>query len=112
MEHSSINVTMDIYGHLMKAVKQDAEKRIERLFLAKMGTFWRQKWEATNKIKTVTPPHGLISQGFSDFTIKNSLSIGLSENHIYVILSIPIFSLVGRGRIELPTNGLKVRCST
>jgi hypothetical protein len=29
MGHSSINVTMDTYGHLMKAVNQDAAKKLD-----------------------------------------------------------------------------------
>jgi len=33
MGHSSINVTMDIYGHLMKAVNQDSPSKLERMLL-------------------------------------------------------------------------------
>ncbi len=37
MGHSSINITMDTYGHLMKAVNQDAAKRLDEAVFGKDG---------------------------------------------------------------------------
>jgi hypothetical protein len=39
MGHSSINVTMDTYGHLMKAVNQDAVKRLDAAVFWQNGDF-------------------------------------------------------------------------
>jgi len=42
--HSSINVTMDIYGHLMKVVNQDAAKRLDEAVFgspSRVGEFGR-----------------------------------------------------------------------
>ncbi len=37
MGHSSINVTMIVYGHLMDAVNQDAASRLGKIALGKTG---------------------------------------------------------------------------
>ena len=43
MGHSSINVTMDTYGHLMKAVNQDAAKGLDEAVFGKDGDFLETK---------------------------------------------------------------------
>ncbi|MBW1774482.1 MAG: site-specific integrase, partial [Deltaproteobacteria bacterium] len=45
MGHSSINVTMDTYGHLMKAVNQDAAKGLDEAVFGKNGDFLETKTE-------------------------------------------------------------------
>lgn len=39
MGHSSINVTMDTYGHLMKAVNQESAKRLDTTIFKRNGDF-------------------------------------------------------------------------
>ena len=39
MGHSSINVTMDTYGHLMKAVNRDAAERLDKADFGENGGF-------------------------------------------------------------------------
>jgi integrase len=43
MGHSSINVTMDIYGHLMRAVNQDAAKRLDAAVFGENGDILETK---------------------------------------------------------------------
>jgi len=43
MGHSSINVTMDTYGLLMKAVNRDAAKRLDEVVFGKNGDFLETK---------------------------------------------------------------------
>jgi len=45
MGHSSINVTMDTYGHLMKVVNQDAAKGLDEAVFGKDGDFLVTKTE-------------------------------------------------------------------
>jgi integrase len=38
MGHSSINITMDTYGHLMSVVNRDASSRLDRAIFGKLST--------------------------------------------------------------------------
>ena len=40
MGHSSINVTMDTYGHLMKTVNQESAKRLDVTIFEGNGDFF------------------------------------------------------------------------
>jgi len=43
MGHSSINVTMDTYGHLMKTVNQESAKRLDVITFKENGDFSGEK---------------------------------------------------------------------
>jgi len=45
MGHSSINVTMDTYGHLMESVNREASKRLDETVFQKNGDFLETKTE-------------------------------------------------------------------
>jgi len=45
MGHSSINVTMDTYGHLMKAINKEASKRLEKAVFGENGNILETKKE-------------------------------------------------------------------
>ena len=45
MGHSSINVTMDTYGHLMKTINREASNRLDRAVFGHNGDFLETKKE-------------------------------------------------------------------
>ena len=42
MGHSSINVTMDVYGHLMNNVNQESAKRLDSAIFKENGDIFRK----------------------------------------------------------------------
>ena len=89
MGHASINVTMDVYGHLMKDVNSEAPLKLGKAIFEKNGDI----------LETL----GVVEEGAET---KKALN-----NNVKCLKTEDVF-MVSRAGLEPTTYGLKVRCST
>ena len=89
MGHASINITMDVYGHLMKDVNSEAPLKLQNAIFEKNG----------DKMVTFQAAEGCAAT-------KKALN-----NDVKCLKKDDVF-LVSRAGVEPTTYGLKVRCST
>ena len=89
MGHASINITMDVYGHLMKDVNSEAPLKLEKAIFEKNGDILETLEVAEEGAET-----------------KKALN-----NNVKCLKTEDVF-MVSRAGVEPTTYGLKVRCST
>jgi len=81
--HSTITLTLDVYSHVLPNMQKDATDQLEQMIFRKTGTLWKVGTHLAHKTKRT--------------------SIKMSFSSMF---------MVAWDRIELPTRGFSVRCST